>query len=84
MKSNNKSSKDSSFWGMFFSIALHAIVIGFVLFWGFKTATNLTGSEGPIQVSLSGIEEAGNNGSEAKPQVVRPAPQPPPPGERSG
>lgn len=60
-------SKGSSFWGMVFSIVLHASVIGLVLFWGFRGASEFSGPSGPIQVSISSLEVGdGGDGASTK------------------
>lgn len=53
----------TSFWGMFFSIALHAAILILVLFWGFSGTSRNSGSSGPIEVSLSGIGPGGGQSS---------------------
>ncbi len=74
MKPEDKdTSKGTSFWGMFFSVALHAAVLILVLFWGFSGTSNHSSSGGPIQVSLSGI---GPGGGQDSSQPSRPKAQP--------
>lgn len=74
MKPEDKdTSKGTSFWGMFFSVALHAAVLMLVLFWGFSGTSNHSSSGGPIQVSLSGI---GPGGGQDSSQPSRPKAQP--------
>lgn len=64
MKPEDKdTSKGTSFWGMFFSVALHAAVLMLVLFWGFSGTSNHSSSGGPIQVSLSGPGPGGGQDS---------------------
>ena len=69
MKPEDKdTSRGTSFWGMFFSVALHAAVLVLVLFWGFSGTSNNSSSGGPIQVSLSGLGPGGGqNSSQASP-----------------
>jgi len=62
----NDPSKGTSFWGMVFSIALHASVIVLILFWGFRGASEYSGSSGPIQVSLSSLDTGQGNNAPAK------------------
>lgn len=59
-------SKGSSFWGMFFSIALHITVLILVLFWGFSGTSNINNSNGPIEVSLSGLPGGGQDEKPSK------------------
>lgn len=74
MKPEDKdTSKGTSFWGMFFSVALHATVLILVLFWGFSGTSNHSSSSGPIQVSLSG---PGPGGGQDSSQPSRPKAQP--------
>lgn len=74
MKPEDKdTSKGSSFWGIFCSIALHVVVLILVLFWGFRS-TMQDSSPGPIEVSLSELGTGGGGGVRS-----RPAPPPPPP-----
>ncbi|MGH7851022.1 MAG: cell envelope integrity protein TolA [Thermodesulfobacteriota bacterium] len=74
MKPEDKdTSKGTSFWGMFFSVALHAAVLILVLFWGFSGTSNHSSSGGPIQVSLSGI---GPGGGQDPSHPSRPKAQP--------
>ncbi|MEQ9617669.1 MAG: cell envelope integrity protein TolA [Deltaproteobacteria bacterium] len=73
---NKDSSKESSFWGMFFSITLHATVLILVLFWGFSGKSNLSNSNGPIEVSLSGLPGgSGGEKREKPPQAGTPPEQ---------
>ena len=65
-KSDKDPSKGTSFWGMVFSIALHASVIVLILFWGFRGASEYSGSKGPIQVSLSSLDTGGGNNAPAR------------------
>lgn len=68
MKPTDKDkSGGTSFWGMFFSISLHVAVILLVLYWGFSGTSTNNGSNGPIEVSLSGIDTGG--GQSEKPAV---------------
>ncbi len=70
MKPTDKdTSKGTSFWGMFFSISLHAAVIILVLYWGFSGTSTNNSANGPIEVSLSGIGEGGSGGEKEKPPV---------------
>ncbi|MEW6145203.1 MAG: cell envelope integrity protein TolA [Thermodesulfobacteriota bacterium] len=65
MKPEDKdTSSGTSFWGIFFSVALHAAVLILVLFWGFSGTSNHSSSSGPIQVSLSGIGPGGGQDSD--------------------
>ena len=74
MKPEDKdTSSGTSFWGIFFSVALHAAVLILVLFWGFSGTSNHSSSSGPIQVSLSGI---GPGGGQESSQPSRPKAQP--------
>lgn len=47
-------SKSSSFWGMVFSITLHIVLIGLIIFWGIGNSRQISSSN-PINVSLSDI-----------------------------
>jgi colicin import membrane protein len=78
MKPTDKDkSKGTSFWGMFFSITLHVTIIVLVLFWGFSGTSMNGGSNGPIEVSLSGLEGGGRGGQDNKPkEAVKPLPEP--------
>jgi len=80
MKPEDKdTSKGTSFWGMFFSVALHAAVLILVLFWGFSGTSNHSSSSGPIQVSLSGLGPGGGqNSSQASRPKAPPVKQDPP------
>ena len=69
----NDPSKGTSFWGMVFSIALHASVIVLILFWGFRGASEYSGSRGPIHVSLSSLDAGQGNNAPAK--KTRPKPE---------
>jgi TolA protein len=72
MKAEDKdTSGGTSFWGIFFSVALHAAVLVLVLFWGFSGTSNHSGQSGPIEVSLSGI---GPGGGQDSSQASRPKP----------
>jgi TolA protein len=65
-RSDKDPSKGTSFWGMVFSIVLHASVIVLILFWGFKGVSEHSGSSGPIQVSLSSLDTGQGNKAPAK------------------
>lgn len=80
MKPDDKNkSKDTSSWGIFFSIALHVTVLVLVLFWGFSGSSK-NDSLGPIEVSLSNLPPGGGQGSgePARPRRVEPPPPPAP------
>jgi protein TonB len=78
-KSDKESSKNTSYLGWFFSIALHASVLVLILFWGFSGTSEYKGSPGPIQVSLSSLGTGGDAGkTQKRPQRIapkKPAPQ---------
>lgn len=84
MKPTDKEkSKGTSFWGMFFSITLHVTIIVLVLFWGFSGTSMNSGSNGPIEVSLSGLEGGGGGGGRnqqppPEPKKQEPVKQPEP------
>lgn len=88
MKQSDKdTTKGTSFWGIVFSAALHAVVLILVLFWGFSGTSNNNGPSGPIEVSLSDLGPGGggqgsNSANRPKaPEPVKPKPavkEPPP------
>lgn len=64
---------------MFFSIALHVGLILLILYWGFSGSTEFSdNNQGPIQVSLSGLD-GGSAGSKPPPPVKKSKPKPPEP-----
>ncbi len=77
MKPEDKdTSKGTSFWGMFFSVALHATVLALVLFWGLSGTSNNSSSSGPIEVSLSGLGPGGGHNSSPASQQNKPPEEP--------
>ncbi len=75
--SNSDSSKGSSFGGAFLSIALHAVVLALVFFWGFRTVTNyVVSKEAPIQVSLSELDKVSVDKSKPPANAEKSAPDP--------
>jgi len=50
----DRRSKSSSFWGMVFSITLHIVLIGLIIFWGIGNTGQISSSN-PINVSLSNL-----------------------------
>lgn len=82
----NNPSKGTSFWGMIFSIALHASIIILILFWGFRGASQFSGPSGPIQVSLSSLDTGGGGDDtparKTQPKKVEKKPAPPKPPEK--
>jgi TolA protein len=73
MKPSDKDkSGGTSFWGVFLSISLHAVILMLVLFWGFSGTSRNTNSSGPIEVSLSGLGPGG--GRNANPESGRKTP----------
>lgn len=79
MKASDKeSSKSTSYWGMFFSITLHASVLILILFWGFSGTSDYKSSTGPIQVSLSSLDTGTESGpkpaskTEKQPKRIEP------------
>ncbi len=66
----------TSFWGIFFSIALHATILILVLFWGFSGTSRNSSSSGPIEVSLSGIGPGGGQSSNPASQPNQPPREP--------
>lgn len=73
MKPSDKDkSGGTSFWGVFLSISLHAVILMLVLFWGFSGTSRNTSSSGPIEVSLSGLGPGG--GRNANPESGRKTP----------
>lgn len=51
----DRRSKSSSFWGMVFSITLHIVLIGLIIFWGIGNTRQISSSN-PINVSLSNLD----------------------------
>ena len=74
------SKKDSSNrLGMFFSIALHVGLILLILYWGFSGSSEYSSNPGPIEVSLSGLDDGGGASSKPPPPVKKSKPKPPEP-----
>lgn len=76
MKQSDKdTTKGTSFWGIVFSAALHALVLILVLFWGFSGTSDNNGPSGPIEVSLSDLGPGGG-GQGSNPANRPKAPEP--------